>query len=196
MSRLRVRGRVLPAVVVAAAVLLSGCSGDDPDPGPSAATPSEPPGCTVLDTADVALLLGVDDVEAQDATTSLSGRDPNLGCRWESAVDGTALTVKVVSTMDDQTPEAAVAGWRQACSTPTDLDLAGAVGAICGDGAFDREGTELFAVYDDGGMTMRLGLRRDGGAEADDPATLVDVARRLTDDVTLDDYERLVDRVS
>jgi len=101
--------------------------------------------------------------------TALNGTSDLLGCRWATPA-GTALTVTVTRTPSGD-PAASVARWSQGCATLQPLEVEGATGGVCQDTAFDAVGSELYAVWSDDELTMRLGLERDGGAEPETEGT-------------------------
>lgn len=175
----------MPPLVAGMACLttLSACSGDEPD----AARPAEPVACGFVDDATVRDALGDAVNDPTDATTRLTDAPDLLGCRWTTAV-GTALTVTVTRTQAGDA-RAATARWADGCATPQPLDVGSATGSICQDGAFDASGSELYATWSGGDLTMRLGLERDGGADPEDAARLRAVAGDLVAKVTPDAYD-------
>ncbi|WP_019144281.1 hypothetical protein [Aeromicrobium massiliense] len=163
---------------LAAVLLLASCSGDADEPEERA----EPAACGFVDEATVREVLGDTVNDPTDASTTLNGASDLLGCRWATPV-GTALTVTVTRTPDGRPPTEAVAGWSEGCATPQPLGIEDATGGICQDTAFDAAGSELYAVWSDDDLTMRLGLQRDGGAEPGDADKLRAVATDVMDDL-------------
>ena len=176
---------VLRSLVAATACVttLSACTGDEPDPASSA----EPVACSFVDAATVRKTLGDAVNDPADATVPLTDAPDLLGCRWTTAV-GTALTVTVTRTPVDDA-SVAVARWAEGCATPQPLQVEDAVGSICHDTAFDAAGSELYAIWSGGELTMRLGLQRDGGADPEDADRLRAVARHLVGNITPDAYD-------
>lgn len=168
---------------LACVATLGACTEDEPDPVRSA----EPAACGFVDDATVREALGDAVNDPTDATTRLTDAPDLLGCRWTTAV-GTALTVTVTRTQDDEAP-AAAARWAEGCATPQPLDVEGATGSICQDTAFDAAGSELYATWSGDDLTMRLGLKRDGGAAPEDATRLRTVASDLIANVTPEAYD-------
>lgn len=166
----------MPALT--AALLLAACTGEADEPEQKSA---EPAACGFVDDTTVTEVLGDTVNKPTDASSSLNGTSDLLGCRWATPV-GTALTVTVTRTPTGD-PAASVARWSQGCATPQPLGIEDATGGVCQDTAFDAAGSELYAVWSDDELTMRLGLERDGGAEPEDADRLRTVATDVMDDV-------------
>lgn len=178
------RAVLRPLVAATACVTtLSSCTGTEPDPVRSA----QPVACSFVGMATVREALGDAVNDPTDATIPLTDAPDLLGCRWTTAV-GTALTVTVTRTLDDDA-SAAVARWAEGCATPQPLQVEGATGGICQDTAFDAAGSELYATWSGDELTMRVGLQRDGGADPEDADRLRGVASDLTGNLTPDGYD-------
>lgn len=179
------RGRRAAVAVPAltATLLLAACTGEADEPEQK----SDPAACGFVDDKTVAEVLGDTVNDPTDASTSLNGTSDLLGCRWATPV-GTALTVTVTRTPAGD-PAASVASWSQGCATPQPLGIEDATGGVCQDTAFDAAGSELYAVWSEDELTMRLGLERDGGAEPDDAARLRTVATDVMDNVDPDSFD-------
>lgn len=141
-----------------------------------------------MDDATVRDVLGDAVNDPTDAGTVLHGTADLLGCQWATPV-GTALTVTVTRLPNDH-PAGSAADWSRACRTPLQpLEIEDARGGICLDTAFGVTGSELYAVWSDDEMVMRLGVQRESGPQPEDAARLRQVAVDLTSGLTPAEFD-------
>lgn len=175
--------KVVAGAVVLLVAALASCTSETDDTGPR----PEAAACGFVDHATVTEVLGDTVNDPTDASTSLNGTSDLLGCRWATPV-GTALTVTVTRTPTGD-PAASVASWSEGCATPQPLGIEDATGGVCQDTAFDVAGSELYAMWSNDELTIRLGLQRDGGAEPGDADRLRTVATDVMESVDPESFD-------